>query len=345
MRPFPRASVDRRRPRLPTKPARLALKKTARPHRDAATDASCAAGKVATAARDGTLRVSKLREDGALISVRQLVAASKRALTAAQVADDGACVICCGWDCAITVYDAATGVLVRRLDDAHDAAVSCGRLRGNVLCTGAWDATVKLWSVSDLCGAEDACGPFLELVDHEAPVTCVALASNASLVVAGADDGALLIWDARPAARLDRAPVGDAIISLAAPVVCVDIYSGAAGDRIIAAAEDGRIIEVALDGGELRRFDIIGEPRCLVAAEAARGALYIVVGRADGSLVLIAWDENEAPEERYVEEAAHGAAVAAVTVAGGGILISCADDCSAATWDFVSDDVVDGVAV
>jgi factor associated with neutral sphingomyelinase activation len=345
LRPFPRASVDRRRPRLPTKPARLALKKTARPHRDAATDVSCAAGKVATAARDGTLRVSKLREDGALISVRQLVAASKRALTAAQVADDGACVICCGWDCAITVYDAATGVLVRRLDDAHDAAVSCGRLRGSVFCTGAWDATVKLWSVSDLCGTVDECGPFLELVDHEAPVTCVALASNASLVVAGADDGALLIWDARPAARLDRAPVGDAIISLAAPVVCVDIYSGAAGDRIIAAAEDGIIKEVALDGGELRRFDVSGEPRCLVAAEAARGALYIVVGRADGSLVLIAWDENEAPEERYVEEAAHGAAVAAVTVAGGGILISCADDCSAATWDFVSDDVVDGVAV
>ena len=36
--------------------------------------------------------------------------------------------------------------------------------------------------------------------------------------------------------------------------------------------------------------------------------------------------------------------VAAVTVAEGGLLISCADDCSAATWDFVSDDV-DGVAV
>ena len=44
-------------------------------------------------------------------------------------------------------------------------------------------------------------------------------------------------------------------------------------------------------------------------------------------------------------EAAHGAALSAVTVAEGGILISCADDCSAATWDFVSDDVVDGVAV
>ena len=35
--------------------------------------------------------------------------------------------------------------------------------------------------------------------------------------------------------------------------------------------------EVALDGGELRRFDLTGEPRCLVAAES-RGALYVVVG-------------------------------------------------------------------
>ena len=339
LRPFPRASVDRRRPRLPTKPIRLAPKKTARPHRDAATDASSAAGKIATAARDGTLRVSKLKEDGSIISVRQLVAVSKKALTAAQVTDDGACIICCGWDCAITVYDAATGSLLRRLDDAHDAAVACGRLKGAVLATGAWDATVKLWAVSDLCGAEDCIGPFLELVDHEAPVTCVGLSANAALVVAGADDGALLVWDARPASRVDRAPVGDAVISLEAPVVCVDICS----DRILAAAEDGRIVEIALDGGELRRFDIRGEPRCLVVAEAARGALHIVVGRADGSLALIAWDEHEAPAERYVAEH-HGAAVGAVTVAEGGILISCADDCSAATWDFVSDDV-DGVAV
>jgi len=81
----------------------------------------------------------------------------------------------------------------------------------------------------------------------------------------------------------------------------------------------------------------------LVVADTMRGALYVVVGRADGSLALIAWDEHEAPEERYVAEH-HGAAVGAVTVAEGGILISCADDCSAATWDFVSDDV-DGVAV
>ena len=78
-------------------------------------------------------------------------------------------------------------------------------------------------------------------------------------------------------------------------------------------------------------------------AEAARGALHIVLGRADGSLELVAWDEHEAPAERYVAEH-HGAAVGAVTVAEGGVLISCADDCSAATWDFVSDDV-DGVAV
>ncbi|CAH0364040.1 unnamed protein product [Pelagomonas calceolata] len=339
LRPFPRASVDRRRPRLPTKPIKLALKKTARPHRDAPTDVSSAAGKIATAARDGTLRVSRLRDDGALVSVRQLVAASKKALTASQLTDDGNCVICCGWDCAISVYDAATGSLLRRLDDAHDAAVACGRLRGSVFCTGAWDATVKLWSVSDLCG-DGECGPFLELVDHEAPVTCIALSSNASLVVAGADDGALLVWDARPASKIDRAPVGDAIISIAAPVVCVDICS----DRILAAAEDGLMKEVALDGGELRRFDLSGEPRCLVAAEAARGALYLVAGRADGSLALVAWDEHEAPEERYVVEKAHGAALSAVTVAEGGALVSCADDCSAATWDFVSDDV-DGVAV
>ena len=115
-------------------------------------------------------------------------------------------------------------------------------------------------------------------------------------------------------------------------------------DRILAAAEDGIMKEVALDGGELRRFDLSGELRCLVVAEAARGALYLVAGRADGSVALVTWDEHEAPEERYVEEAAHGAAVGALTVAEGGILISCADDCSAATWDFVSDDV-DGVAV
>ena len=81
----------------------------------------------------------------------------------------------------------------------------------------------------------------------------------------------------------------------------------------------------------------------LLAEARARGALYVVAGRADGSLVLVAWDESEAPE-RYVVEKAHGAALSAVTVAEGGLLVSCADYCSAATWVLVSDDV-DGVAV
>ena len=288
-------------------------------------------------ARDGTLRVSKLKEDGSIISVRQLVAASKKALTASQLTDDGACIICCGWDCAITVYDAATGSLLRRLDDAHDAAVACGRLKGNVLCTGAWDATVKLWAVSDLCG-DGECGPFLELVDHEAPVTCIALSSNASLVVAGADDGALLIWDARPASRWTARP--SATPSYPSSAGRLRGYMQRPHPR--GGRGRSRMKEVALDGGELRRFDLSGEPRCLVVCEA-RGALYLVVGRADGSLVLVAWDEHP-PEERYVVEKAHGAALSAVTVAEGGLLISCADDCSAATWDFVPDDV-DGVAV
>ena len=346
LRPFPRAAPDRRRPRIAGATG-LALKKTARPHRDAPTDASCAAGRVASVARDGTLRVSKLKEDGSLTPARQLVAASKNTLTCAQLTDDGACVICAGWDCAICVYDATTGALLRRLDNAHDAAISSARLRGEVLVTGAWDATVKLWAVSDLCGADDRTGPFLELVDHEAPVTCVAIASSASIVAAGADDGALLIWDARPSSRLDRVPVGDASISLAAPVVCVEICSVPAGDRVFAASEDGCVVEVALDGGELRRFELSGEVRCLAVAEAPRGAVAVVAGRADGSLVLLAWDEADAPEERCVVKTAHAAAVAALALAeadrGEAVLVSCADDCSAATWGFVGD--VGGTAV
>ena len=142
-----------------------------------------------------------------------------------------------------------------------------------------------------ICAVTVSGGPFLELVDHEAPVTCIAISSNASLVVAGADDSALLVWDARPSSSLDRAPVGGAIVPrwMAAPVVCVDVCS----DRILAAAEDGLMKEVALDGGELRRFDL-SATAVSGGGRGARGALYVVVGRADGSLALVAWDERGA---------------------------------------------------
>ena len=161
--------------------------------------------------------------------------------------------------------------------------MSCARARGT--------RRLNCGPCPILCGGGE-CGPFLELVDHEAPVTCIALAAARLWSWRTPDDGALLVWDARPASSVDRVPVGDAIISLEAPVVCVDICS----DRILATAEDGLMKEVALDGGELRRYEE-GRTRCLVVWPKRRAArCIVVVGRAD--LVARpgqAWDESTRP--------------------------------------------------
>jgi WD40 repeat protein len=69
---------------------------------------------------------------------------------------------------------------------AHDDAISCMALRDDVLVTGSWDATVKIWKCRPN-GIEKV--PLAAFVESDSEVKCIDISHDASLVVYGNEDG------------------------------------------------------------------------------------------------------------------------------------------------------------
>ncbi|MEO0580575.1 MAG: WD40 repeat domain-containing protein, partial [Pseudomonadota bacterium] len=129
---------------------------------------------------------------------------------------DAARAVTGGLDSSLCVFDVEAGSMVLRVADAHDAAVSASALcSADTIATAALDASVKLWHLG---GA--ACDEVVAFYDHESPATCVAARGN--LVVAGADDGRVLIWDARDAG----APVGAAVLPSPVAAIALTLVTG-----------------------------------------------------------------------------------------------------------------------
>ncbi len=71
---------------------------------------------------------------------------------------------------------------------AHDDALSCMSMSDDVLVSGSWDSTLKVWKVLPSGIDKPAIADF---VDNDSEINCVAIHSH--LIAAGAADGACLI--------------------------------------------------------------------------------------------------------------------------------------------------------
>lgn len=69
---------------------------------------------------------------------------------------------------------------------AHDDAISCMDLRDDILVSGSWDSTLKVWKVLP-SGIDKS--PIADFVDNDSEINGVALHSH--LTASGAADGAL----------------------------------------------------------------------------------------------------------------------------------------------------------
>ena len=86
--------------------------------------------------------------------------------------------------------------------------------QGDLLLTGSWDGTAKLWQCTAQ-GADDL--PIAEYYDHESEVKCLSLSQDANSAVVGADDGKVIIYDTRtdgPVETVQASRTGAAITGL-----------------------------------------------------------------------------------------------------------------------------------
>jgi factor associated with neutral sphingomyelinase activation len=117
------------------------------------------------------------------------------ALSSCELSPNGKVVIVGSWDNNIYTYSIEYGSVLETVS-AHDDAVSCLFLQGNILASGSWDATVKLWdfrtgnnSISKM--------PFAVFIDHETAVHSVTLDSKSNFCASGTADGSVSIFDVK----------------------------------------------------------------------------------------------------------------------------------------------------
>jgi factor associated with neutral sphingomyelinase activation len=129
-------------------------------------------------------------DSGAPRQVRS-VAMGQLALSSCAVSADGGTVVAGSWDNSVYLYSVEFGRITDAVH-AHDDAVGCLCRRGDMMLTGGWDATIKLWRCEP-GGPERA--PHAELLEHETEVTCIDAVPECGVAASGSQDGMIVVWD------------------------------------------------------------------------------------------------------------------------------------------------------
>lgn len=219
----------------------------------------------------------------------------------------------------------------------HTGPVTCLHCVGDLIVSGSWDATVRVWNATTgrwLRTFTGHSGPVLSLVGQE---------GGGLLLLSSSADGSVRLWDLAEAAAeslvtgggLTKLPAGEGGARKKAPAV-EDIIAGR-GDAAAGAAF-------------VRKF--CGHHhwvRCVRAWQlgAAPEQERIVTGSDDGTLCI--WSQEPralnasgVPSPLHVLRG-HGGAVVSVELAGSGagaMIASGARDGSVRVWDLASGDVV-----
>ncbi|CAM9173677.1 unnamed protein product [Ectocarpus sp. 12 AP-2014] len=154
----------------------------------------------ATCAQNGTVRIWELCNFGVVAEASersQRSAGSARALYLCWLGDEA---VVTGWsDCSVRCYEAATGALRWAIPKAHRAAVTCCAVRfdssASFLVTGAEDGSVSVWSLRTR-------ELLLRFSEHQKGVTTVLVdVASPNLVHSAGADCTVLTYDLRKEKR------------------------------------------------------------------------------------------------------------------------------------------------
>ncbi|KAJ2121520.1 60S ribosomal subunit assembly or modification protein [Coemansia sp. RSA 720] len=114
-------------------------------------------------------------------------------ISSVKFSTDGTLVATGGMDGKINVYNVAEQKKTAQLEGPDDIQWMHWHPRGNVLLTGANDASLWMWSLPT--------GDFMNVFNgHSAPVTCGQFTHSGRNIISGAEDGTLIVWDPKTAA-------------------------------------------------------------------------------------------------------------------------------------------------
>jgi factor associated with neutral sphingomyelinase activation len=192
---------------------------------------------VVSVSADGHIKLYSLTHSKLIRSAK----VSDMTLSSCSVSADGQLVYISSWDNHVYLYNQSFGRIVTSVQ-AHDDAVACMAVRGDKMATGSWDTTVKIFNITE---SSISSRPLLELADHEASITSVALdhRTQGNIAVSGSEDGGMILWDLRA-----RDGSGRQLEGFDAAIKCVE-FSPVSADFLVT-SEDGILRHVDAGTGK-----------------------------------------------------------------------------------------------
>ena len=147
---------------------------------------------------------------------------------------DGRCVAASEGEHAVSIWDARTGALMRRLLGHSGAVVGASfNAKGTQIVTASRDTTSKVWDVAT--GKELA-----TLGGHRASVTSASFNPDGSRVVTASQDATAMVWDTKTGTRLITLPLSELEPWVSKGVVCAGFSPD--GRRVVMVPYCGSIL-------------------------------------------------------------------------------------------------------
>jgi len=159
---------------------------------------------VCTCSKDSTMKIFHVEyDDGIFQTQREFNSGSEHDFSSCCLTSDGKYALLGGWDRRVYSYSVSNACAAGK-HFVHDDVVSsmsfvneASNLQSlygtNMLLTGAFDGSVKLWRVlhNNLLSGQ----PAAEFQDHDNAIQVVALKDDVKMAAAGADDGKVIVWN------------------------------------------------------------------------------------------------------------------------------------------------------
>jgi factor associated with neutral sphingomyelinase activation len=139
--------------------------------------------------QDSSLKLYSISEKKQLRSIT----IGELSLSSCQLTPDEKTIIIGSWDNNIYIYSINYGRIIDTIE-AHDDAVSCLCFKQDILISGSWDATVKIWKFSYKDNTLDN-KPIFDFTDFESEVHCIDIDPQGNNAVVGSADGSITFLD------------------------------------------------------------------------------------------------------------------------------------------------------